>query len=159
MGTTVAYTSPAARTTPAATVTRIDNRLGTREAMRYTASPSMTSMGNGALPVAISSPVTVVTNATSGSGQRRIARSRPQAATARTTRAPTARGNGPAASATMTSPVHTANTPAASRGRSGATGPGPAGDSLVTPPTVTGPPTDRISLEDDGLFAPYAGRR
>ncbi len=131
-------------TTPAATATRIDQGLGTREAIRYTASPSKTPTGSEALPVAISSPVATATTATSGSGHRRSATSGPEATTARPSRPPCAWGYGPAASATMTSAVHPANTMAASHGRSLTAaspcpaGTGPARDSLVTAPTVTG---------------------
>src|SRR5580704_5504706 len=67
------YTSAAPSAPAVAAAAGTDHRLGSREATKYTASPSMRPNGNGALPAAVTTPVAATATASTGNGHRRRA--------------------------------------------------------------------------------------
>ena len=93
---------------PALTATaEIDTRRGMPEATRYEASPSMMPNGSGALPTAMTSALTTVTAASTGTGRRRSAAIGRHTANARTRRWP--RSCGPAETAIVIRAAHKAS--------------------------------------------------
>src|ERR1700730_10182163 len=80
-----AYTSAAPRATAVATAAGTDHRLGSCEATKYTARPSMRPNGNGAIPAAMTTAVAAAATASTGNGQRRSATIGPHTKRARTT--------------------------------------------------------------------------
>src|SRR5580693_5613713 len=105
-----AYSSAAPSAAAVAAAAGTDHRLGSREATKYTVSPSMRPNGNGALPAAMTTAVAVAATASTGNGHRRSATIGPHTKRAGTSPRPGAWERGPTARVSSVSPAPAVNT-------------------------------------------------